>query len=445
MSSHVIAIIGRPNVGKSTLFNALTRQRALVENTPGVTRDRRTGVFQHEDSSFELVDTAGFLDESQDDLQHLMNEQTELAMQVASAIWMVVDCEMGLCELDRVLWLKIKAHGIPVLLLANKADRLTYPEESAVFHGLDASFLLLSSKSKSGFRKLYDWCDQFNQEHPILESDLIKQSMGNISVLGRPNAGKSTFCNLLLGENRMIVSDQAGTTRDAIEVPFLLDGHQLTLIDTAGVRRKSRIKIKLEQQMVWQSLGALKYSAVTLIIIDSTIGLTDQDLRLMQHIWQSGSGMILCLNKWDLIDRDTRTTLLKFTENYTKQWQAPILFTSFKTGLGLGVVKSTILNVLKCFNAKPSSSLLTKIMEDAVIKNPPPLSKRKTQIKLRFAHPIGYQPLRIKITGKMLDDLPSSYKKYILNQYKEALKLTGVSLQINYVTDHNPYAGQSRK
>ena len=241
-----IAIIGRPNVGKSTLFNSLTRQRALVDNQPGVTRDRRCGFLELEQGSFELIDTAGFLDESDDDLQNLMNEQTELALEVADAVWMVVDAEQGPNELDRSLWQKIQALNIETLFLVNKQDRLTYQEESAPFYSVNENFVLISSKNRSGFSHLFDWCEMYLQKHP--QEQMTTDESDNICVLGRPNAGKSTLCNLLLGENRVIVSEQAGTTRDSIQMPVEIEGKKLNLIDTAGVRRKSRIKIKLEQQ-----------------------------------------------------------------------------------------------------------------------------------------------------------------------------------------------------
>ncbi|MDA9832754.1 ribosome biogenesis GTPase Der [Gammaproteobacteria bacterium] len=443
MNSTRIAIIGRPNVGKSTLFNGLTHQRALVDNQPGITRDRRCAFLHLEQGMFELIDTAGFLNESDDDLQNLMNEQTELALEVADVVWMIVDAEQGPNELDRLLWQKIQSMDIESLLLVNKQDRLTYQEESAAFYSVNKAFMLISSKNRSGFSQLFHWCEDYLQRHP--QETMTSEELDNICVLGRPNAGKSTLCNLLLGENRVIVSEQAGTTRDSIQMPVEIEGKKLNLIDTAGVRRKSRIKIKLEQQMIWQSLGSLKKSAVTVIVIDSTVGLTDQDLRLMQHTWNSGSGMILCLNKWDLLDKLDQKTLLKFTENYTKQWPCPIVFSSFKTGLGLNVLKSNILKIIKAFNLTPNSNYLTKILTRALTQTPPPLSSRKTPIKLRFAHPIGYKPLKIKITGKQVDHLPGSYKKYLSNQFTKSLASFGCPMQLVLKQDDNPYEDKRTK
>ena len=438
MTSVRIAIIGRPNVGKSTLFNQLTRQRALIDNQPGVTRDRRCGTFATENGVIELIDTAGFLDESTDDLQNLMNEQTELAIQVASAIWMVVDSEQGPTELDRVLWNKISQLDVPVLLLVNKADRLTHQEESAEFYQLGSEYQLVSGKTRAGITALTSWAESLLTPTED-ETEKEEQQLDHICVLGRPNAGKSTLCNALLKDNRVIVSDHAGTTRDAIEIPFKLGDKELILVDTAGVRRKSRVKIKLEQQMIWQALGTLKYSAVTIIVVDSTVGLTDQDLRLMQHTWQSGSGMLICLNKWDLLDQEARDTLFQFTKNYTKQWDTPIIKTSFSKGKGLALVRTNISKVIDSFNTRPSTAFLTKILNTAVKANPAPLSPRKTRVQLRFAHPIGYSPLRIKITGKQLDNLPGTYKKYIQNAYKSSLKLFGTTIFITYDNDSNPY------
>ncbi|MBM4211192.1 MAG: ribosome biogenesis GTPase Der [Gammaproteobacteria bacterium] len=432
-----IAIIGRPNVGKSTLFNALTHQRALVDDQPGVTRDRRCGFLHLDNGSFEFIDTAGFLDETDDDLQTLMNEQTELALEVADAVWLIVDAEQGPTELDRMLWQKIKQFNIQSLVLVNKQDRLTYQEESAHFFSINEDYILISSKNKAGFSHLFDWLEQYLHKYP--QTPYVQEEVDSICILGRPNAGKSTLCNLLLGENRVIVSEHAGTTRDSIQMPVEIDGKRLNLIDTAGVRRKSRIKIKLEQQMIWQALGSLRKSAVTVIVVDSTAGLTDQDLKLMQHTWDSGSGMIICLNKWDLLDKLQQKTLLTFTENYTKQWPCPIIFSAFKTGLGLNVLKCNILKIIKAFNLTPNSTYLTKILNHAVTQTPPPLSSRKTPVKLRFAHPVGYKPLKIKITGKQVDHLPGSYKKYLSNQFTKALQSFGCPMQLILRQDKNPY------
>ncbi len=435
----VIALVGRPNVGKSTLFNRLTRtQDALVADFPGLTRDRQYGDVLFEGASYIVVDTGGI---GVDDVavDNLMSKQSQFAIDEADVVFFLVDGRSGKTPIDDDIANGLRKLNKLVYLVVNKVDGLDEDIASSDFRALGFSNVyeissshgvgihtLLSSVSKH-FPKTTEMVD----EHA---PDAIK-----IAFAGRPNVGKSTLINRILGEERVVVYDMPGTTRDSISIPFERDSQHYVLIDTAGVRRRSRIDEKIEKFSVIKTLQAIKASQVCLMLIDAQEGLTDQDLHLLGFIIESGKALVVVVNKWDGLTEDHKDAVRATIErklHFTAF--AKIRFISALHGSGVGVLYKDILQAYQSAMQQFSTPKLTRLLQDLVAAHEPPLVQNR-RIKLRYAHAGGHNPPIIVIHGNQVQSLPESYKRYLMNAFTKHLKLVGTPLKLEFKGGENPY------
>lgn len=450
-----LALVGRPNVGKSTLFNRLTRRRdALVADVPGLTRDRRYGRAQIDDIEFTLIDTGGLLGEP-GGLTDALEAQADQAFDEADAVLFLVDARDGLTAIDQEIADRIRRMGKPFLLVVNKMDGANEGEALAEFSalGFDAVAYVSASHGR-GLGDLRSWLAE--QDWVLQQPDADSLSTGEeaadkesglikIALIGRPNVGKSTLTNRLLGEERQVVFDAPGTTRDAIAIPFERGDERYLLIDTAGVRRKGRVEGVAEKFSVVKSLQAMEEAHVVILVMDGTEGVVDQDLQILRYAAESGNGVLVAVNKWDGLSRDKKaqvnTTLdrkLAFAP-----W-IPVSHISALHGSGVGLLLDAAKEIYEVGEFDVGTTLLTKLLTNMVSAHPPP-SVRGRQIKLRFAHKSGEHPPRISIHGNQTASLPASYIRYLENGYREALRLIGSPVVLDFKTSDNPYAGKKNE
>ncbi|MFZ4077253.1 MAG: ribosome biogenesis GTPase Der [Legionellaceae bacterium] len=440
----VIALVGRPNVGKSTLFNRLTRtQNALVADFPGLTRDRQYGQATYEDKHFVVVDTGGI---GVDDVavDALMSKQSALALEEADYIFFLVDARDGLTPVDATVATRLRKLGKPVWLIVNKVDGLDETAASADFQSLGfASIHSISASHGRGIQTLLETLiSTFSHDPNEFEAP---EGVINIAFVGRPNVGKSTLINRILGEERVVVYDLPGTTRDSIAVPFERDGQSYVLVDTAGVRRRSRIDEKIEKFSIIKTLQSIKAAHVCLMMIDGTVGLTDQDLHLLQLIITAGKALVLAVNKWDGLDAEHK-------KHVEEEIERRLYFVSFaKTryisalhGSGVGLLFKDILQAYQSATQAFSTPKLTRMLEEMVVQHPPPLVNGR-RIKLRYAHAGGRNPPIVVIHGNQLGALPDSYKRYLTKAFSEGLGLVGTPLKLEFKQGANPYEGNKNK
>jgi GTP-binding protein len=437
----VVVLVGRPNVGKSTLFNALTRTRdALVADVPGLTRDRRYGVGRVEGRSFIVVDTGG-LGGDEDELGGLMVAQTRRAMDEADLIVMVVDAREGLTANDELIATELRRLGTPILLAVNKMDGLDERTAMAEFYQLGLNEPLpLAAAHQRGVSQLAERVLTMVPEgpEPAPEAD----SGPAVAVIGRPNVGKSTLVNRLVGEQRVLAYDSPGTTRDSVRVPFERDGHRYTLIDTAGVRRRGRIRDSVEKFSVIKALEAIERSQVVIVVLDARQGIADQDLSLIGHVLEAGRALVVAVNKWDGLDdqqREVVRTELRRRLGFLDF--AELHFISALHGSGVGLLLEAADRAHKAATVKLATPELTRILAEAVQAHQPP-TVRGRRIKLRYAHQGGQSPPVIVIHGNQTEHLPASYRRYLANVFTERLGLRGTPLQIELRSGDNPYAGR---
>ncbi len=436
----VVALVGRPNVGKSTLFNYLTRTRdALVADFPGLTRDRQYGQAVIDETPFVIVDTGGI---GVDDLavDNLMSKQSSIALDEADIVFFMVDARAGRTAIDEDIAKMLHQSGKKVVLVVNKADGLNEDTVSADFYSLGFQELYaISAAHGRGMHKLADALIQhgFVPEEVPEEDDRIK-----IAFVGRPNVGKSTLINRILGEERVVVYDMPGTTRDSISIPFSRDGKDYTLIDTAGIRKRARINETIEKFSVIKTIQAVKDSHVCLLLIDGQEGITDQDLHLLGIILEAGKALVVAINKWDNLDEETRADIKADIERrlYFVHF-AKIRTISALHGTGVGLLYKDIDQAYAAAMKKFSTPLLTRLLQDVVDQHPPPMVNGR-RIKLRYAHAGGHNPPVIVIHGNQLNSLPDSYKRYLQNQFMKHLELTGTPLKIEFKGGSNPFAGK---
>jgi GTPase len=439
----VIALVGRPNVGKSTLFNALTRSRdALVADMPGVTRDRHYGVCRIGSRPFVVVDTGG-LSGVDEGIDALTAQQVRLAIEEAQVLVFVVDARDGLLPQDRSILNELRRTGKPIIAAVNKTDGLDEQNAMAEFavFGI-AQTLPLSAAHNRGTEELIAAALPLLPEET--HEELAPEEAGSIrvAIVGRPNAGKSTLINRLLGEDRLVVSDVAGTTRDPIRVPLERDGKRYTLIDTAGVRRKARIEEALEKFSVIKTLQSMAAAQVVVVMIDARENLADQDLTLIGHVLDEGRALVIAVNKWDGMDAYQREQCQRALERRLVfvDW-AKQVFISALHGSGLRELMRAVVRAHTAATRELSSSDLTKTLERAYESYQPPLVRGHAP-KLRFAHPGGSNPPTIVIHGSRTKHIAPAYQRYLENFFRKRYKLEGTPIRIAFRDGENPFAGK---
>ncbi len=444
--STIVALVGRPNVGKSTLFNQLTRSRdAIVADFPGLTRDRQYGIGKL-GGRYLVIDTGGLGEESED-IDNLMSAQTWQGVEEADRIVWLLDARAGLTPGDEAIADALRRAGKQVFLAVNKTDGLDAEQAMAEFHGLGFSNPIpIAAAHGRGLQKLMETVlegsDALDAE---ATPDEDEQAGIRLAFVGRPNVGKSTLLNRMLGEERVVVSDVPGTTRDSIAVPFERDGQRYTLIDTAGVRRRSKVKETVEKFSIVKTLASIDAADVVLHLIDAQEGITDQDVSLIGLSVHAGKSVIVCLNKWDGLSEaqreklkkeyDRRLAFLDFAERFT---------ISALHGTGVGLLFDAVQRAWRSATVDISTTKMTQLLEMAVARHQPPLVRGR-RIKLRYAHQGGRRPPVIVIHGNQTERVPAAYKRYLENFFRKQLKLVGTPIRLEFKTTKNPYAGRRRR
>jgi len=436
----VIALIGRPNVGKSTLFNVFTRSRdAIVADEPGLTRDRQYGVGERNGKSFIVVDTGG-LSGDRRDLDELMARQTRIAMDEADAILLLVDARDGLTSGDRAIADMVRKAGKSCHLVVNKVDGADPDQARAEFYALGFDSLqCISAAHRKGTGALLDMLlADYPQQEPAADS----AGGPLVAVIGRPNVGKSTLINRLVGEERLVAFDQPGTTRDTIEVEFERHGKRYTLIDTAGVRRRGKVRQAVEKFSVIKALEAIERAQVVIVVIDAREGLTDQDLTLLGYVLDAGRALVIAINKWDGLDPEQRDeNRARLERRLAFVSFAAQHFISARHGTGVGELMASVDQAYASACRDLNTRLLTDLLEEAVFKHSPPLHHGR-RIKLRYAHQGGRNPPVIVIHGNQTQHLPDAYRRYLVNFFVTRLKMKGTPLRIELKSGSNPYANK---
>jgi len=434
----VIALVGRPNVGKSTLFNFLTRSRdALVADVPGLTRDRQYGFGKVGPRPYLVVDTGG-LDGDDQGIKGPMARQTLKAVSESDVTVLLVDGRAGLTDMDHAVVAQLRRMDKNVHLAVNKTEGMRAEMVTAEFHslGLGEPFAIASAHG-AGIANMMDslLTPLPPDAHEVIETGLRIQ----VAVIGRPNVGKSTLINRLLGEERLVTFDQPGTTRDSVFVPFERNGRLYTLIDTAGVRRKSRVDDKIEKFSIVKTLQAIDKAEVVIAVLDAQEGITEQDASLLGLAVQRGRALVLAVNKWDNLDGDQKAHVRR-----TLDLKLPFLdfarlhFISALHGTAVGDVMASVDKAYRAAMREMGTSELTKVMEAAVVQHQPPMVAGR-RIKLRYAHQGGKNPPVIVVHGNQTDRAPDAYKRYLMGVFREAFELQGTPVRVEFRTGANPY------
>lgn len=443
--SFVLAIAGRPNVGKSTLFNRLTgRQHAIVHDQPGVTRDWREGEVDIAGFNFSLLDTAGFEDADAGTLPGRMSEQTKQAISRATAVALIVDGTTGITPDDHSFAKWLRSCGKPVMVLVNKCD-----SKSAAFSAHEAWELglgepiAISAAHGDGIIDFLEAVAPLIDDHDDDEetASARKAKQLQLAIVGRPNAGKSTLMNALLGEERVLTGPEPGITRDAISVPWNFNGTDLTLIDTAGMRRRSNVTANLEQMSLHDSLRAIKYAQVAILVLDATTALEKQDLTIASHIEREGRALVIALNKWDLVDNKSafmNDAIARLEHALPQVRGVPLIPISALHGHGLDKLIKAALKCYELWNKRFSTSELNRFLEAAVDAHTPPLVGGR-RIKLQYMTQPKTRPPGFVIFGSKLDNLPESYEKYLTGALRESFQMPGVPIRIHLRSKKNPY------
>lgn len=437
-----LVIVGRPNVGKSTLFNRLTKTRdALVADLPGLTRDRHYGLGRVGAKPFIVVDTGGFEPTAKDGIMQEMARQAEQAIAEADVLFFVVDGRNGLAPQDKEIAINLRRANRPLFLVVNKAEGMDRAIVGAEFHELGCGApCVISAAHGDGVRELIDLAMEPFALPPDDEDELPGP---RVALVGRPNVGKSTLVNTLIGEERVIAFDQPGTTRDAIEVPFERGGKPYTLIDTAGLRRRGKVFEAVEKFSVIKTLQAVEQANVAVLVLDASQDISDQDAHIAGFILEAGRALVVAVNKWDSVD-DYRRERIKTDISRKLQFLdfAKLIFTSALHGQGIAPLMRAVDEAYAAAFAKLSTPRLTRALIDAVQKQPPP-RHGIFRPKLRYAHQGGSNPPIIVIHGNALDHVPASYQRYLERVFMQTFKLQGTPLRIQFKTSRNPYAQQS--
>ena len=433
----VVAIVGRPNVGKSTIFNLLTRSKsAIVADFSGLTRDRKYGNLK--DTGMTLIDTGGINEES-DDMSYAIKEQTDLAIEESDLLLFVVDAIDGLLPLDKEIAQSLRKQNKKITLLINKADNLSLEESAAEFNTLGFKDIIpLSASHNKGFGELREFLTDYDDLDEMEES-IHEDSSFKISIIGRPNAGKSTLINALLREERLVVSSDSGTTRDSIDVPLTLGGKSITLIDTAGMRRKRSIKEETERFSVSKSVDSIKRADLVILLLDGSENIVDQDIHLLGLTLAIGRPILVVANKIDLLTKTDKEGLeSKINRKLKFASYISLHYISAKEKKGLKKLIKLADQIYQDSLKELDTSILNKILKLALYNQQPAMAGR-FRPKLRYAHSGGKNPPRIIIHGNNLRHVQDSYTRYLENFYRNELKLGSTPLEIIYKDQLNPF------
>jgi GTP-binding protein len=436
----VIALVGRPNVGKSTLFNYLTRTRdALVADLPGLTRDRRYGYGRVGPAPYIVVDTGGLGGEAEG-LEGLMARQTLRALDECDVVLFMVDAREGMTAADEDVATLLRRRGARVRLVVNKAEGLESATAASEYYalGFDEPAVISSAHGDRVAALMEDVLEEF----PAAEAEEGAEDLIRVAVIGRPNVGKSTLINRMVGEERVVAYDLPGTTRDSIAVPFERDGHRYELVDTAGIRRRRSVHEAIEKFSVIKALQAIDGAEVVIPVLDAREGVTDQDASLLGLAAERGRAMVIAVNKWDGLSPDQRDTV-------HRQVELKLPFVSFARlhhisalhGTGVGQLFGMIRDARAAALRTLPTPALTQTLEEAVIAHPPP-QVRGRRIRLRYAHQGGRNPPLIVIHGNQTERLPQAYRRYLVNVFRKRFDLAGTPVRIELKSSKNPYAGR---
>ena len=492
MTTPVVALVGRPNVGKSTLFNRLTRTRdALVADFPGLTRDRKYGQAHLAGHDFIVIDTGG-IDGTEEGVEEKMAEQSLLAIEEADIVLFLVDARAGLTSADIGIanYLRQRQNKTTVVV-ANKVDGIDADSHCAEFYqlGLGEIAQIAASQGRgitslmehvlapfaeqmaedaekteesavettdvsSETTEFDEWDEDFDfsneEDTALLDEELAQEQTPDnqnikIAIVGRPNVGKSTLTNRILGEDRVVVYDMPGTTRDSIYIPMERDGQNYTLIDTAGVRKRGKVHLAVEKFSVIKTLQAIQDANVVLLVIDARENISDQDLSLLGFILNAGRSLVIVINKWDGLDTDVKDRVKSELDRRLDFIDfARVHFISALHGSGVGNLFDSVKEAYECATQKMTTSMLTRILQIAVDEHQPPMISGR-RVKLKYAHPGGYNPPIIVIHGNQVDKLPDSYKRYLSNHFRRSLKIIGSPIRLQFQEGNNPFAGRRNK
>ena len=443
----VIALVGRPNVGKSTLFNYLTRTRdALVADLPGLTRDRKYGKGKLGERPYLLVDTGGLSGEAEE-MDELMAGQTRLAIEESDLVLLLVDARQGLSTADQNIAAELRKQGKQVYLVVNKIDGINEEMATAEFHalGIGEPYPIAAAHGRGVLQLINHVLSELPGSDLDHEGSPEENQGVKVAIIGRPNVGKSTLVNRLLGEERVLAYDMPGTTRDSIYIPFERDGQAYTLIDTAGVRRRSRVHEAVEKFSVIKAMQAIEASNVVIVVLDAQQEISDQDSTLFGYVLDSGRALVIAVNKWDGLESDQRDRIRRELD-----FKLPFLgfadmhFISALHGSGVGDLFGSVLKAYRSATRDLATPELTRILEQAVIEHQPPL-KHGRRIKLRYAHQGGRNPPIIVIHGTQTKSVPDAYSRYLVNTYRKKLRLSGTPVRIEFKEGKNPFAGRKNK
>jgi GTP-binding protein len=430
----VVAIVGRPNVGKSTLFNRiLGTRRAIVENFPGVTRDRNYAQITRYDTPFVLIDTGGFEPASEDRLLTQMREQSQLAVDEADVILFVVDAKEGLTPSDNEVADMLRRCGKPVLYVVNKVDGISQETAATEFYALGVEQLYaVSAEHGRGMDDLMDAV--LRALPPSAKIDSKNDGETRLAVIGRPNVGKSSLINRMIGAERLVANPTAGTTRDSIDTPFVYNKKRYVLIDTAGIRRKGRVQQRLEKYSVIHALKAMERAHVVLVVLDAEEGVTEQDLTVAGYALERNRAVILVVNKWDLVQKD-QGTMKQFTEKVRLAFKfipfAPILFVSALSGQRVSKIMADVEKVSEEFNRQIPTGPLNRVLEEAVISHAPPMVQGK-RLKFYYMTQTGVRPPSFVIFGNRATGVHFSYERYLSNKLREAFGFEGCPIRLTF-------------
>lgn len=440
MSLPVIALIGRPNVGKSTLFNYLTRTRnALVASYPGLTRDRKYARVKQGETPYLLIDTGGITDDASN-LDLAAKKQVQIALEEADLILFLVDARQGMSSTDEAISSTLRKLDKPVILVANKIDGINAAIALTDFYRLGMKEPIAIAASHG--RNIDELLHQINARLPATIENVAPELQNKgvtVAIVGRPNVGKSTLVNRLLGEERVVVFDEPGTTRDSIYITFERHGKKYTLIDTAGMRRRSKVTLLVEKFSIIQALQSVEKANIVIYLIDASEAITDQDAHLLGMVLDAGRALIIGFNKWDGLDFEQREMIKRQAEiklpflNFIKKHPISALH-----GSGVGKLFDTVHQLYVVAMVDMSTSVLTQILKDAIALHQPPMVNGR-RIKLKYAHQGGRNPPMIVVHGNQTDLLPATYERYLINYFRHKLCLEGTPIKLIFKAPKNPF------
>ena len=455
----VVALVGRPNVGKSTLFNRLTNTRdALVADYPGLTRDRKYGQAKFDRRQFIVVDTGGITGD-EEGIDAEMAQQSLLAIEEADVVMFLVDARAGLLPADQGIADHLRRINKKVFVVANKVDGIDGDSESAEFYSLGLGDIkqIAAAHGRGVAQLLQDALAPLESEFPDMEivdeephededaesqRQRLQELPIKLAIVGKPNVGKSTLTNRILGEERVVVYDMPGTTRDSVYIPMERDEREYILIDTAGVRKRKKISEAVEKFSIVKTLQAIEEANVVLLVIDAREGITDQDLSLLGFVLNSGRSLVVAVNKWDGLSNDIKDEIKREMDRRLGFIDfARIHFISALHGSGVGNLFESVQEAYMSATKRINTALLTQIMEMAQDDHQPPLVRGR-RVKMKYAHAGGYNPPVIVIHGNQVDDLPSSYKRFLMNYFRKALEIMGTPIKIEFREGNNPFEGK---